>query len=163
MNISTKSEPKLASQFICWDFTIYIFLISSNLAPTNNQIPSENPCEKYTYAQYLPYATLVSFLVNVGVELFYLPCGNIFRWFLWKIIILWIRKIMSIGIFFTKVFTWYLVGSVLVVVPQTPPPTPKVSKSPKWLLDFHIELIMQFKNHISNLLLGGIFSKEWTS
>ena len=37
-----------------------------------------------TYAHYLSYATLVSFLANVGVELFQYLCGYIFRGFFCK-------------------------------------------------------------------------------
>ena len=42
-------------------------------------MPSEDLNEKYIYAHYLSYATLVSFVAYVGVEFFQLPCGHIFK------------------------------------------------------------------------------------
>ena len=64
------------------------------MAPTKNKIQSEDLCEKDTYARYLKYATLFRFLAYVGVELFQLSCGHIFRLFLWKISILWINRLI---------------------------------------------------------------------
>ena len=51
--------------------------------------------EKNTYAHHLSYATLVSFVAYVGVELFQLPCGHIFREILRKINILMTNSLIS--------------------------------------------------------------------
>ena len=38
-------------------------------------------CQKDTYAYYLSYATLVSFVAYLGVDIFQLPCRHIFGGF----------------------------------------------------------------------------------